>query len=359
MSGTAWAESESGGRHFQKQDTERDWFNPERWGVEGRAFADTENFYNRLPARAKGVVREAVWNLSRHSSGMSFRFKSDSPDLSIRYELENKRLAMAHMPATGVSGVDLYARDDEGQWRWVSVLKVANAKVDSMLIRNLIPAKSGLREFMIYLPLYNTVSNLSVGVKSNSKFETVAPRKTSPIVFYGTSIMHGACASRSGMSISAIVGRKLKRPTINLGFSGNGKMEAEVGRYLCELDPCTFAIDCLPNMQGPLVAQRCEPLVKQIRAARPNAPILLVEDRVNSSAWIRRGAEQHHESNRRALEDACQRLTRAGVSNLHYLGHGELLGNDGEATTDGSHPSDLGMVRYAKAYATAITKAIG
>ena len=162
--------------------------------------------------------------------------------------------------------------------------------------------------------------------------------------------MHGACASRSGMSISAHVGRRLNRPTLNLGFSGNGRMEAEVGQFLGELAPCVFAIDCLPNMNAQAVSQRCIPLVKQLLAARPETPILLVADRVNTGAWIRRGAEGHHAKNRAALKSAFDQLKSDGVSKLHYLGHEDLLGSDHEGATDGSHPSDLGMFRYADAY---------
>ncbi|MEM7457387.1 MAG: SGNH/GDSL hydrolase family protein [Planctomycetota bacterium] len=327
------------------------WFDPREWGVEGRGFDDTKKFYDRLPMRAEGKVRDAVWQLSRHASGISFRFRTDSPEIHVKYRLSQQRLAMPHMPATGVSGVDLYARDDEGRWRYVTVLKVNNQDVETRLVGGLRQTGNGdPREFMIYLPLYNGVERLQLGVSSAATMEPVPPRTEKPIVFYGTSIMHGACASRPGMSISAIVGRRMERPTINLGFSGNGRMEAEVGEFLVELDPCVFAIDCLPNMNAESVTSNCEPLVRQIRAARPDTPILLVEDRVNTGAWIRAGALERHSRNQAALKRAFDNLQQAGIANLHYLESESLLGDDNEGATDGSHPSDLGMVRYADAY---------
>src|SRR5439155_21209791 len=90
------------------------WHDVRQWGVEGRAFDDTENYFDRLPARAKDVVRPEVWNLSHDSAGMSVRFETDATDLYARYTNTRPELAMAHMPASGVSGLDIYARLDPG-----------------------------------------------------------------------------------------------------------------------------------------------------------------------------------------------------------------------------------------------------
>lgn len=351
LSGASWCNVEGQTATSNRNVRKLDWHNPESWGVEGRGFSETKRFYDRLPARAKGVVRDAVWNLSRHSAGISTRFKTESSEIHVRYQLTEKSLAMSHMPATSVSGVDLYAKDNENKWRWVAVVKPGAVEIETRVINNMIPLPNNrLREFMLYWPLYNGVKQLELGVDAGTKFEPVKPRTEKPILFYGTSIMQGACASRSGMSISGILGRRLNRPTMNFGFSGNGRMENEVGQFLCELDPGVFVVDCLPNMDAETVSRRCAPLVRQIRAARANTPILLVADRVNTGAWIRRGAEQRHAKNRAALKTTFELLKREGVSDLFFLGHEDLLGDDHEGATDGSHPSDLGMMRYADAY---------
>ena len=175
-----------------------------------------------------------------------------------------------------------------------------------------------------------------------------------PMVFYGTSIMHGACASRPGMAIPAILGRRFRRPTINLGFSGNGRMEAEVGALLSELDPCVYAIDCLPNMNHETISERTVPLVKQLRKSHPQTPILLVEDRSFTNTPFFPSRQAHHKASREALKKAYRELKDAGIGYLYYLDGDHLLGLDGEAATDGSHPNDLGMVRYADAYEPAL-----
>ena len=326
---------------------EINWFDVKEIGVEGKGWTNTKRFFDRLPSKAEGVVRDPVWNLSRHSAGMCMRFVSDSPNIYVRYKLYSERLAMPHMPATGVSGLDLYAENGQGIDRWVAVVKPDKQKMDTAIAEGLSP---GTRRYTLYLPLYNGIDDLEVGVPKGSNFSPLAPRQERPILFYGTSIMHGACASRPGMAFPAILGRRLRRPTINLGFSGNGRMEIEVASLLSELDPCVYVIDCLPNMNETTVSERAVPLVKKIRASHDNTPILLVEDRsfTNTSFFPKR--KIHHQKSRMALKKAYVALMNAGIGNLYYLDGDYLLGEDGEAATDGSHPNDLGMVRYADAY---------
>lgn len=336
------------------------WFNASDLDVEGVAFEDRENEFDRLPLRAKASVRPPVWDLSQFTSGVIIRFQTDSPRIHVQYELANPRLAMPHVPATAVSGVDLYAENDQGKMQWAAVIKPGNTVINQKLLGNIKPKADGSqRRYDLYLPLFNRPINLKIGVDPDSQFGSAPTRTEKPIVIYGTSIMHGACASRSGMTISSILGRRLDTPIINLGFSGNGRMEAEVGKFLIELDPSVFVIDCLPNLNPQRVTERCEPLVRQIRDAHPETPILLVEDRVFTNAWLRAGAESFHQNNREALKSAYERLVADGIQNLHYLPANDLLGNDHEAATDGSHPSDLGMMRYADAYEPELRKIIG
>ena len=321
------------------------WYNVENWGVEGRGWQadDMERFYARLPAKAKGVVRKAVWGLSQHSAGMLTRFETDATKIQARYTLTGG-LALPHMPATGVSGIDLYAENNKGQLSWVSVIKPTSKEVNATIVDGL---DSGSRIYTAYLPLYNGINSLEFGVPEGSSFKPIAPRKDPPIIFYGTSITHGACASRPGMPHPAILGRHLDIPTINLGFSGNGKMEADVGALIAEIDAAVYVIDCLPNMTPDLVVKNTEPLVRQLREVRPDTPILLVEDRTYGYAWLKESARKRHQGSRAGLVRAYDKLVSSGVKNLHYLEGANLLGGDNEGTTDGSHPNDLGFMRQA------------
>jgi lysophospholipase L1-like esterase len=251
------------------------------------------------------------------------------------------------MAAMGQSGVDLYARDDRRAWRWVGATKPEAKAVRQPLLDG---GAGGMRGYLAYLPLRNGVESLKIGVPPEAKFERLAPRTEKPIVFYGTSITHGISASRPGMAHPAILGRRLDRPVINLGFSGNGRMDAAVGELLVKIDAAVFVIDCLPNMNAAAVREKCAPLVKQLRAMHPDTPILLVEDRRNTNAWILPARDQHHTDNHAALREVFAALQKEGVKELHYLPGDALLGDDSEGTSDGSHPSDLGFMRQAAAF---------
>ncbi len=321
------------------------WHDVRDWGVEGKGWKETVEFYDRFPSRAEKTVRPVVWDLSRHSAGMCVRFTTDAAEIAAKWTLRSERLAMPHMAATGVSGLDLYAQDESGSFHWIGVgIPKTAPDADATLVKGM---KPGRRVCTVFLPLYNGVKSLSVGVPAGATFEPLPPRTTRPIVFYGTSILQGACASRPGMAHTAILQRRLHCPVINLGFSGNGQMEQEVADLLAELDPLAYVIDCLPNMSTEMVMTRTEPLVKTIRRAHRETPLVLVEDRTTGAAPFLQGREEMHSIRRTALRTAYDNLTGAGVRNLLYVTGGKLLGSDGEATVDGSHPTDLGFVRYA------------
>ena len=324
--------------------------------VEGKGWSDTARPFDRLPARAEGVVREPVWDLSRHSAGLLVRFETDAPAIHARYALTSDRLAMPHMPATGVSGLDLYGRDAQGRWRWAAVVRPTEQEIETSVAEGLAPER---RAYTLYFPLYNGVHRLDLGVPEGAAFAVLPPRTEPPVLCYGTSILHGACASRPGMAWPAILGRRLGRPVINLGFSGNGRMEPEVGALLAELDPSLYIVDCLPNLNAEQVAERTEPLVRQLRAAHPETPIVLVEDRTYADAAFRPARQARNETSRKAFRQAYARLLLDGVPNLSYVVGTGLLGTDGEATTDGSHPNDLGMTRYADALEPVVRRALG
>lgn len=338
-------------------DPELNWHDVTDWGVEGRAWVDEARarWFDRLPASAKAQVRDAVWNLSRYSAGMMVRFETDATEIWVDYKLLKAELAKPHMPATGVSGIDLYARDERGEWRWIMVTKPHAQEIKTSIIKSLAPGK---REYAAYLPLYNGVDHLKIGVPQGASFKGLTPRKARPIVFYGTSITHGMCASRPGMVHTAILGRRFNRPVLNFGFSGNGRMEPEVGALLTRVAASVYVIDCNPNLVAEQIRERCIPLVKQLRAARPETPIILVEDRRNTNSWILPIRDAHHDSNHAALLEAYDTLKAEGFKKLYYLPGDDFLGHDGEGSTDASHPNDLGFMRQADAFQPVLRKAL-
>src|SRR6267154_6839061 len=264
---------------------ELEWVDAKKLTVEGLGFKDVKSPYDRLPGRAEGVVPPAVWNLSRDSAGALVRFTAAATEIHARWTVTNKNLAGANITAIASSGLDLYARTDAGNWRWLGVGQPKFPDTTAALV-NGIPATE--REFMVYLPLRNGVTSLEFGVPKGATIQAgpVRAAGSKSIVFYGTSITHGIGASRAGMTHVAMLGRTFNREVINLGFSGNGRMEPEVTKFVAELDPAVFVLDCLPNMTAKDINERAEACVKALRNAYPRILILLVEDRNYSDNFL-------------------------------------------------------------------------
>ena len=322
---------------------------------EGQGYGDVAAPFDRLPARAEGVVRKPVWDLSRQSAGLSVRFTTDAPEIHARWTLTSANLAMPHMPATGVSGLDLYVKLGDGKWHWLANGRPSAQTNTAVLAREL---GGESREYLVYLPLYNGVSSLEIGVPAGAKLEPAAARAAKPVVVWGTSITQGGCASRPGMVHTAILARRLERDVINLGFSGNGKMEPEMARFIAEIDAAAYLIDCLPNMTAAEVTERVENVVKILREKRPNAAIILAEDRTYSDAYLIKSKRERNESSRKALREAFARMQESKIPNVIYLPGEGQLGADEEGTVDSSHPTDLGFLRMADFFEPYLVKAI-
>jgi hypothetical protein len=313
------------------------WYDASLLGIEGKGWLKTESDYDRLPQKAKASVRAPVWQLSRHSAGIYVRFATDADSIHIRWTLTEKELDMPHMPATGVSGIDLYARDLTSR----KLIFCQNGRPTGITNKVMfsLPASD---EYVLYLPLYNGVKHLEIGIPKNmmlAKLEQSSPSET--IVFYGTSITQGGCVSRPGMAATSIVGRQLKTPVINLGFSGNGRMETEIAELLSEIDPAIYIIDCLWNMTSNMVVERVEPFIKILRLKRPATPIILVEDSSIKNVPTTNG---------NILRKIYAKLKAQGDDNLYFLPNTGMLGDDRDGTVDGVHHNDLGMARQAEVF---------
>jgi hypothetical protein len=325
------------------------WYSIDHLDIEGLGFERTGAYLCRLPERARGAVSDGKWNLAHHSAGVYVRFVTDAPRISARWRLRYESLAMNHMPATGVSGLDIYVLSD-GSWKWagVGVPQKQENKADLC-----VGIKPGRHQFMLYLPLYNGVESVEIGLPEGAVLEKApdwpgGPHK--PMCFYGTSIVQGGCASRPGMAYPAILSRRLQRPAINLGFSGNARSEPEFARLLAELDPSVYVLDPLPNMNPQLVRERIAPMVETLRSSRPRTPIVLVENIIPQASHIKTEDIVKGVSEKNAeLRAAYERLLDAGVKNIRYVGGATLYGSDWEATVDGVHATDVGFMRLADA----------
>ncbi|MCE5322613.1 SGNH/GDSL hydrolase family protein [bacterium] len=324
--------------------------------IEGKGWTDTVHFYDRFPAKAKAMVNETLWKLSRYSAGIAVRFISDSPAIHARWKLEYPQLGLTHMPATGVSGVDLYVRH-QGRLRWLATgfpLAVENeSELRTGMTRE-------MREYALYLPIYNAVESVEIGIADGSDIQTAPPRKpaTKPVVFYGTSILHGISCSRPGMAYPSIIGRKLDIQTINLGFAGSAKCEKEVSDLLAELDPSVYVIDCMPNMDIDDIDQRLRYLMSKLKRTRPETPVILVEEAQRQWMFMYPDEPQNTTARNLIQKQVYEDCVDDWNGRLYYIECHTLLNDDGEQTVDGTHPTDLGLCTMAKIIAPVIGRVI-
>ena len=323
--------------------------------LEGQAWpVEVKNFYSRLPAKAEQLVRQDVWDLSKNSAGLQLRFRTNADEVIIKYTLAGA-LQFPHMPATGVSGIDLYSKTIDGKWLRAAG-KYAFGDTVSYQFTNLLTADHhvGNREYTLYLPLYNSVKWMEISVPKKSFFKSLPVHNDDPIIVYGTSIAQGACASRPGIAWTNILGRKLDRAIINLGFSGNARMEKSVIDLMAAAAAKIYVLDCLPNMAGGIftaaeIKKRLVEAVKILQEKRAGTPILFCDHDGYTGDGINDIKRKEYEGINLALKEVIDSLTAAGIKNIYRLSK-EEINQDIESMVDAVHPNDIGMMHYADAY---------
>ncbi len=241
----------------------------------GKISENTETRYERLPKNLKGSCREPVWNLGKNTSGLALRFKTNSTAIYAKWEVFGNH--MNHMTDTGTKGLDLYAWED-GRWQFVNSGRPQGKMNEQKIIANMLPCE---REYMLFLPLYDGIMSLSVGIDSLSRIgqPDLSNFQTGhPIIVYGTSITQGGCASRPGMSYPNILDRELNREFINLGFSGNGKLDYEIAELMATRhDASLFILDFIPNVTAEEIKEKTKTFFQILRRDNPNTPVLFIE----------------------------------------------------------------------------------
>lgn len=309
-----------------------------------------EEHYGRLPEKYKEIVRSPVWSLSRHSAGVKLMFRSNSPEIVARWEVMSYS-DKTNMTQIGASGLDLYCRVN-GRWQYVNSGVPTGHKNEKSLITDM---DTTYKEFMLHLPLYDGLRSIEIGVMRGYEIESSQQMSEFPIVVYGTSITQGASASRPGMAYPSIISRNMDVEFINLGFSGNGRFESSVGQFLCEIESQLLVLDCTPNSSPDVIRANALNLIKQFRSCQPSTPILMVESIVREYSHFRTqnpqkfGTKAYLQTQNRALATAFEAAKAAGISEIYYLESDGLIGDDHEGTVDGTHLTDLGMMRIAHA----------
>lgn len=311
----------------------------------GKVSEQTNERYERLPSSLEGVSREPVWYLGRHSAGLFIRFRSNSTSIHARWESTFNN-TMTHMTDTGTKGLDLYALVD-GEWRHVCSAQPQGKKSERCIIANMDPVE---REYMLYLSLYDGVKSLEIGVDEGSMLDLPAvdrPSREKPVVMYGTSILQGGCANRPGMAHTNIIGRRLDREVINLGFSGNALLDMEIAELMASVeDPGLYVLDYVPNASADAIDQVGELFFRIIRDAHPEVPVVFIEDVIFPHTIFDNKILEEVTKKNVAQKRLFKKLKQSGEKRIYYISAEGMIGDDGEATVDAIHFTDLGAMRY-------------
>lgn len=318
--------------------------------VTGLPWLERDGVYRRLPVHPGHAIRPEVDRLANYTAGAQVRFRTDSPNLYVRVKLAAP-YSMYQMAATGQCGVDCYI-GAIGEQRYINTTRFdfAMTEYESVLFDSL-PRE--MRDMTLNLPLYQGVTELLIGVDPSSRIAAFPGFPVDKkVLIYGTSITHGACATRPGMAYPNMLSRMFPLEFVNLGFSGNALGEPELAHLIGEIDaPGLLILDYEANTPSTERLRESLPeFIRIYRAYHPEVPILVLSQiRLAREAFDGELASRREERKRIQREEV-ERQRSAGDRNVHFFDGALLLGEDPQdCTTDGIHPSDLGYDRIAKA----------
>ncbi|WP_374713608.1 SGNH/GDSL hydrolase family protein [Symbiobacterium terraclitae] len=310
--------------------------------------AENGGRFLRLPERARAQVRPEIWWLARMPSGGQVRFRSDTTSMRLRVS-HTEHVHMWNMPRTGHSGIDLYVGGPGVQRYWTSTTPLGESPTyESQLFAGLAPE---MREFTLYLPTYNDLTALQIELSPGARVEPPSPFALDrPVVFYGSSITQGGCASRPGNGYVNTLGRLLNVEVVNQGYSGNGLGEPEVAALLAELDPACYVLDFHCNVEtAEGLEQVYYPFYRILREAHPTVPIVMVSMLELPQEFYRPEVREKRLGQTRVIREAYGRAIREGDDQLTFVDGSWLLDAETEgAYVDGVHPTDLGFARMAR-----------
>ena len=303
---------------------------------------EAEPLYRRMPAAAARAVSEGVEWLCRNTSGGRIRLRTDARRLYLKAVFPGT-VSMEHFAQSGVTGFSVYAEKD-GQDTFCGILA---ADRQTELEGSVDLLTDGMKTVTVYMPLYNNVETVRIGFDASA---AVLPDSgygcDKPVVFYGSSITQGGCASRAGSDYAAILSRRLNFDYINLGFSGNAKGERAMADYICTLPMQAFVMDYDHNAPTPEhLRQTHEPFFRVIRRAHPDLPVLFLSRPCSA-------ADADSRARFAIIRQTYENARESGDRNV-YLIDGSTFFADAvglnDPTVDRVHPTDLGFYLMAKA----------
>ncbi len=300
---------------------------------------DIDSSYARLDLSRYGDLPSAIGKYSELSTGLAVSFITDSPYIKARWTTAGSTDGKNTTPLMQ-SGLDLYIRTDSA-WVHAGVgLPSDSLSHRAVLVDNMPP---GPKECLLYLPLWNRIETLEIGVADTAICVPGTYIWSKRVAVIGSSITHGASASRPGLAYPARLQRALDAEVINLGFSGSCKLDSCYADFIADTEADVYVIDAFSNPSPEQIDLRLEPFVRLIREHRPYTPLLFLQTEVRETGNFDLKKRNFERLKREAASRGMERLIAAGDHNLYFIDPAMPLGSSHELTVDGTHPTDAGF----------------
>ena len=316
-----------------------------------------EGTYCRLPLDFLPQCSEGVRALSWHLTGACVRFSTDSAGLCVLWQLRQEG-NMPHFTACGQSGLELFEEFDGGTRQIKNFIpRMAEGKGCQKKQSGFTALPGGMRHYALYFPLYNGLEELMLGFAPGAVIEPGrTPKIAAPLVFYGSSITQGGCASKVGSCYPSILARRLDAALVNLGFSGNARGEESIARYIAGLKMSVFIFDYDHNAPTPAhLAATHEPFFRIVRRAQPDLPVIFV-----SRPDYDKNPEDAKERRDVILRTYAHAIAE-GDKKVYFVDGQQLYGprDRDMCSVDGTHPNDIGFLRMADGLEPVLRAALG
>lgn len=317
--------------------------------VHGLYWCKENKNYHRLPDALE--TRDNLKALASHPSGAYVSFLTNSKSISVRVK-NSSASYMAHMSACGQCGLDLYVKVKD-EYIFLSTTKVNRAEFEITMVKNL---DDGIKEFRLYLPIYVSLLSLEIGFDYNAKIVNPNDLRREAIIWYGTSISQGGCATRGAMSSSAILERLLKKYEVyNFGFSGNAHLDIEVAYTLSKIKNVKYIIiESESNNTYARTKEKLYDFLKVLKDANPNAIMYVLSHYPNPYELVNSDFHKAQFKQKALHKRIVKKLNDEKVI---YIDGEKIIKDDKyEVTVDGIHQTDLGFMMVSKYFYKIIRK---
>ena len=306
-------------------------------------FYDKNEGFLRLPMDVAKTVSEGVTYLANHTTGGRVKFSTDSNVIEIKVKYSDLQ-AIPHMSLVGQAGFVLLEERKKDR-KYIRILPPQDTTCETGFTANTQLEGGEMRNYILYFPLYNPVKELQIGLQKGSKVENGKPYKNlKPILYYGSSITQGACASRPDNDYQAFIEKWNDIDFINLGFSGNGKGEETMANYLANIE-CSLFVNDFNNSGIDLDYMKVahKRLYEIFRKKQPTTPIIFL---TKTNLW--EGTD--HKERVKLVKQTYEYALAKGDKNVYFVdGASMFKGKDKMSfAVDGDHPTDLGFYHMAK-----------